>query len=49
MTESIYPTSHNKRVSGYGASHLYPNPRYTRTSDTRQPLSEMRINLIGGI
>ena len=31
----------NKRVSSFGASHLRPNPRYARTSDTRQPLSEI--------
>ncbi len=33
--------SHNKRVSGYGASHLRPNPRFARTSDTRQTLDEI--------
>jgi len=28
----------NKRVSGYGALHLRPNPRSARTSDTRWTL-----------
>lgn len=32
---SLRHTSPNKRVSGYGASHLRPNPRFARTSDTR--------------
>jgi len=32
--------AHNKRVPGYGALHLRPNPRYARTSDTRQSLSK---------
>ena len=31
----------NMRVSGYDASHLRPNPRYTRTSDTRRALDEI--------
>ena len=31
-------TSPNKRVSGYGATHLRPNPRFARTSDTRRTL-----------
>jgi hypothetical protein len=31
--------SYNKRVSGYGATHLRPNPCFApQTSDTRQPL-----------
>ena len=34
-------TSYNKRVSGFMPSALRPNPRFARTSDTRQPLSEM--------
>jgi len=34
----------NKRVSGYGASHLRPNPRLSaRTSDTRQTLYAIEI------
>jgi hypothetical protein len=39
-------TSSDKRVSGYGASHLRQNPRYARTSDTRQPLGEITVSLI---
>ena len=35
--------SPNKRVSGYGASHLRPNPRYARTSDTRKTSSEIAL------
>jgi len=34
--------SDNKRVSGFGTLCLCPNPRLSaRTSDTRNPLSEM--------
>lgn len=36
---SLRHTSPNGRVSGYGASHLRPNPRFARTSDTRQTLA----------
>jgi len=32
--------SYNRRVSGFGASHLRPNPRFARTSDTRRTLYE---------
>jgi len=32
-------TADNKRVSGFGTSSLCPNPRYARTSYTRQPLA----------
>jgi len=35
--------SYNMRVSGYGASHLRPNPSLSlMTSDTRQPISKIR-------
>ena len=35
--------SHNKRVSGFGASHLRPNPAFGWTSDTRQPLGDISL------
>jgi hypothetical protein len=40
-TRSLRSLAYNKRVSGFGASHLRPNPRFARTSDTRQTLSDM--------
>ncbi|MBT9145657.1 MAG: hypothetical protein DDT42_01532 [candidate division WS2 bacterium] len=33
--------SYNKRVSGYGATHLRPNLPFGQTSDTRKPLYEI--------
>jgi len=30
----------NRGLSDYGL-HIHPNPRYARTSDTRQPLAEI--------
>ncbi len=42
-------TSPNKRVSGYDASHLHPNPRFARTSDTRKTLSESPSPLMEGV
>jgi len=36
----------NKRLSGFGASHLRPNPRYALTSDTRRPLAEMLLEVM---
>jgi hypothetical protein len=35
----FWATLDNRRVPGFGASHLRPNPRSTRISDTRQPLA----------
>ncbi len=45
---SVLSHSLNKRVSGFGASHLRPNPRFARTSDTRWPLYDMLNVDIGG-
>jgi hypothetical protein len=42
VDEKSVHTAHNKRVSGSAhCIRLDPNPRYARTSDTRDPLSEM--------
>lgn len=46
---AVAPSSsgvYNRRVSGYGASHLLPNPRFAWTSDTRQPLSEISLDTL---
>ena len=40
---SVLTHSDNKRVSGFGTSCLRPNPRYARTSDTRQPLGVIAV------
>jgi len=36
-------------VSGYAASNLRPNPRFARTSDTRQPLCAIIFLYFGSI
>ena len=38
----------NKRISGFGL-RIHSNPRYARTSDTRQPLSEIPKPALGGV
>lgn len=40
LDKMFYPTAHNKWVSGFGL-RLCLNPRYARTSDTRNTLSEI--------
>ena len=37
-------TSYNKRVSGFGTLCLRPNPRFARTLDTRNPLTEIALS-----